>query len=325
MRVLTTDGNIITLSPTQNTELFKHVVGGYGLFGIILDAELEITENTIYESTREIIDYKDFNKYFNEKVEQDKNIGLFYAHLSTSKNSLLKEVIIYSYKTAKESETLTVPPLTEVSSVKLRRWLINNAKKSSFGREFKWFAEKYIEPKIETCSITRNQAMKDGEACLVARNEPMHDSVPYLKNNLKDETDILQEYFIPRENFIPFVDGLRNIVNEQNVSLLNASVRVVHKEDIALNYAPQEAFAIVLYINQKTNVQGSEKMTKTTKDLIDLTQRLGGRFFLPYQLHYTSEQLHQNYPEIDAFFATKKKYDPQQILVNTWYQKYKTQ
>ena len=83
--------------------------------------------------------------------------------------------------------------------------------------------------------MTRNEAMGQGEACLVSRNEPMHDSVPYLRNDLPDETDILHEYFIPRTAFVPFVDGLRAASSrEERANLLNASVRVVHREDVAL-------------------------------------------------------------------------------------------
>ena len=50
--------------------------------------------------------------------------------------------------------------------------------------------------------------MGDGEACLVSRNDPMHDSVAYLRNNLPDETDILHEYFVPRDRIVPFIDAL---------------------------------------------------------------------------------------------------------------------
>jgi len=63
-------------------------------------------------------------------------------------------------------------------------------------------------------------------------------------------------------------------------------------------------------------------MRVITRALIDLTTQLGGRFFLPYQLHYTPEQLQAAYPEIKAFFAAKQRYDPQQLLTNTFYEKY---
>jgi FAD/FMN-containing dehydrogenase len=49
---------------------------------------------------------------------------------------------------------------------------------------------------------------------------------------------------------------------------------------------------------------------------------LGGRFFLPYQLHYTRDQLQQSYPEIGAFFSAKKRYDPDGLFTNTFYRKY---
>jgi hypothetical protein len=43
---------------------------------------------------------------------------------------------------------------------------------------------------------------------------------------------------------------------------------------------------------------------------------------LPYQLYYSQEQLHKAYPEVDDFFAVKKKYDPSEIFMNKWYEKY---
>src|SRR5262249_6057607 len=153
----------------------------------------------------------------------------------------------------------------------------------------KWLAEKYVEPKLDACTVPRTEAMSQGEACLVSRNEPMHDSVRYLKNDLPSETDILQEYFVPRDHLVPFVDGLREIVRRNRTVLLTASVRVVHPEDNVLTYAPTEMFAVVLYINQPTTAQGNESMRTQTRETIDLALDVGGTFFLPYQLYYSPE------------------------------------
>lgn len=162
----------------------------------------------------------------------------------------------------------------------------------------------------------------ESDGCLVSRNHPMHDSVPYLMNRLSGETDILHEYFIPRDRFVEFVDGLRRIITTNRANLLNASVRIVHREDNFLTYAPQDMFAVVLYLNQKTDERGNSRMGQLTRELIDLTADTGGRFFLPYQLHYTHAQLRRVYPEIDAFFRAKDKYDPGHVLSNTFYNKY---
>lgn len=321
MRVMLADGSVQTVSRSENPELFRLVVGGYGLFGIILDAVLEITENVIYAAGRRVVDYREFPALFRDELAANQGLGLMYAHLSTAPQSLLRELILYTYQEQDVPDAI-IPPLGEVSSVKLRRFVLNFSKAGALPMRLKWFAEKNIEPRLESCSVTRNQAMKDGEACLVSRNEPMHDSVPYLRNNLRGETDILHEYFVPRENFIAFVDGVRQLVQAERVNLLNASVRVVHREDIFLNYAPVDVFSLVLYINQITDPAGEEKMRRVTSQLIDLTTQMGGRFFLPYQLHYTAGQLEQSYPEIGAFFAAKRQYDPEHRFTNTFYEKY---
>ena len=322
MRLMLTDGSVKNLSRDENEELFRLVVGGYGLFGVVLDVELEITENVVYETGRRIIDYQDFPDLFANELALDPKLGLMYSHLSTAPQSLLREMILYTYE-EQQVEDPEIPPLAEVSSIKLRRVVLNFSKLGAIPMRVKWFAEKYVEPRLEICTVVaRSQALTDGEACLVSRNEPMHDSVKYLKNNLEAETDILQEYFIPRNQLIAFIDGLRQIVMDYEVNLLNASVRVVHQGDIFLNYAPVDMFSVVLYINQQTNNQGNEKMRNVTSVLIDLTIGLAGRFFLPYQLYYTKEQLERSYPEIGAFFAAKRHYDPDLLLTNTFYEKY---
>lgn len=322
MRVMLASGEIVTASPTENAELFDLVVGGYGLFGVILDVDLEITSNVVYETGRQLIHYQDFPALFENELLPDEKLGLFYGHLSTSPGSLLDEMILYTY-TEVDAPGAEIPPLEEVSATRLRRFVLNFSKLGDIPMSFKWWAEKTIEPRMEACTVlSRNQAMSEGEACMVSRNEPMHDSVKYIRNDFPHETDILHEYFVPRAQFVPFVDGLREIVQDYDVNLLNASVRVIHPERNFLNYAPEEMFSIVLYINQSTSAEGNEKMGEVTRALIDLTIRLGGRFFLPYQLHYTPEQLAQSYPEIADFFAAKTKYDPEGLLTNTFYEKY---
>ena len=321
MRVILHDGTIVRASRTENAELFNLVVGGYGLFGVILDVELEVTENVVYEIDYEYIDYAKFPEKFDNKLMPNPELGLFYGHLSTAKESLLKDMILYIYTKANVPDAV-ISPLKEESNVRPIRFMLNLSKRGDLPMSMKWFVEKHIGPLVQTCTVTRTQAMKDGEVCLVSRNDLTHESGSYLRNNLKNDTDILHEYFIPRAQFIPFADRLRKVVIENDVILLNASVRVVRPGQNFLNYAPTEMYSIVLYINQPTTVKGNEKMGRITRELIDLTISLNGRFYLPYQLHYTPEQLERSYPEISAFFEAKKRYDPDELFTNTFYEKY---
>ncbi|MEZ4660367.1 MAG: FAD-binding oxidoreductase [Caldilineaceae bacterium] len=327
MRIMLADGSVQTVSRAENPELFALVLGGYGLFGIILEAVLEVADNVIYQSGRRILDYAAFPTLFANEAGQQCSAGAHVRPSFDGAQSLLREMFLYTYEEAAAdvvAADAVIPPLGEVSSTKLRRLVLNLSKQR------RWPCGSSGLPK-STLSRAWSRAQSRAtrpcrrEACLVSRNEPMHDSVKYLQNNLKNETDILHEYFIPRDQFVPFIDGLRQIVVEEEVNLLNASVRVVHKEDNFLNYAPVDMFSIVLYINQPTTLAGHTHMRTITGRLIDLAISVNGTFFLPYQLYFTPEQLRTAYPQIDDFFAAKLRYDPQERFTNTFYEKYAKQ
>lgn len=320
LRVMLADGRVVTASPTENDELFRHVVGGYGLFGVILSAELEVVPNDVYRSRRAVIATRDFPALFG-RIEADPTVGLMYAHLSTAPGSLLDEALVYTYHKVPDAG-LERAPLGEVASTRLRRLTVNLAKRGAFFRSAKWWTEKHLEHRFESCTVTRAQAMGDGEACLVSRNDPMHDSVAYLRNALPAETDILHEYFVHRARLMPFVEGMKRLFRAHDANILNVSIRAVDAEDHALSYAPAPAFSVVLYLNQKTDSEGSRRMAALTSDLIDLARAEGGRFFLPYQLHYNSAQLEASYPEIRSFFAAKARFDPEGRFSNLWYERY---
>lgn len=319
LKVMLADGSVTVCSPVENAEVFRHVVGGYGLFGVVLEATLDIVDNAVYRTSREIISSDDFPAYFTEVLEPNRDIGLFYGHLSTAPGNFLQDMIVYRYDRVADFPPADQPPIDEPGVVGLKRLVMNMAKLGGLFQEMKWFMEKTLEPRFEACTVARSAAMGEGEACLVTRNNPMHDSVPYLFNDLPGETDILHEYFVPRPAYSTYISEMREILRAQSLPVLNASVRVVHREEVALNYAPEPAFSLVLYINQPTTDEGNARMRALTRELIDVTLRHGGRFFLPYQLHYTGAQLLASYPELPAFLAMKRKVDPDELFTSTFY------
>ncbi|MEX0404761.1 FAD-binding oxidoreductase [Aquibium sp. LZ166] len=319
MRVMLADGSVVNVSPTENADLFRHLVGGYGLFGVILAATLEIVPNAVYRTSRSIIRSEEFPQVFANEIGAHDGPSLFYGHLSTAPGNFLEDMIVYRYDKTTDAVPADMPPLAEPGAVAVKRLIMNLAKQGGLFQRLKWFAEKNLEPEFESCTVPRTQAMGEGEACLVSRNDPMHDSVPYLFNDLGGETDILHEYFVPRSEYLSFIGAAREILRNQDLPVLNASIRVVDAEDIALPYAVEPAFSLVLYINQGTDEAGNASMRKLTRDLIDLTLLHRGRFFLPYQPHYTAQQLLESYPEVPLFLNTKRQYDPGEFFTSTFY------
>ncbi len=319
LELMLADGSIVACSHDENGELFRHVVGGYGLFGVILSAELEIVDNAIYRTSRAIIAGADFPRYFEEKIAGDAGLGLFYGHLSTAPGSLLDEMVVYRYDRIADAAPAGLPALGAPGMVGLKRLILNLSKYGGWFRDLKWYVEKRLEPEFESCTVPRTAAMAEGEACLVSRNDPMHDSVPYLFNDMAGDTDILHEYFFPRGEYAAFIAGARDILAKHQTRLLNASIRVVDADPVALPYATEPAFSLVLYVNQSTDAAGNAAQRALTRDLIDLTIRHRGRFFLPYQLHFTGAQLLACYPELPAFVAQKRRLDPDGLFTSTFW------
>jgi FAD/FMN-containing dehydrogenase len=317
--IMMADGEIKHASPTENPDLFRHALGGYGLMGVILDVDLDVVDDEMYEWKTKYLDFKDFAEYYRTHVEGNPQIGLAYGRLSMSPSTYLSESALHTYE--RIPENVPVQPLRPPRFVWLDRFVINFSKTGGFGRRLRWVLEKYGEPRLHTC-LKRNEAMSREEGCLVSRNQEMYDSMDYLANRLRD-TDILQEYFIPQARMAEFVEGLHKVVAADGANLINVTIRIVHIDQItAIPYAREDMFAYVLYFNQKFNERESRILQKTTTDLIDLAIGLNGTYYLPYQLFYSPQQLRSAYPGIDDFFAAKRRYDPTEMFTNKFYEKY---
>jgi hypothetical protein len=211
------------------------VIGGYGLFGVVLDVELDLVESEMYQLRSRVIDSGDFPEVFERLVEGDDRVRMSYTHLSTSPKNLLEEAIVYTYERIDAAEP--IPSLESRSSDRFSRLVLNLARTGSLGQRVKWTAQRDLLPHVRDCTRARNEALRESEACLVARNQAMFESLGLLQNRLTQYTDVLQEYFLPRDRLVEFIDDLRVALGRHDAQLLNASIRSVHQEDIALDYA----------------------------------------------------------------------------------------
>src|SRR6266852_880531 len=130
LRVMLSDGSTVQASPTENTELFRHVLGGYGLFGVILDVDLDIVDNEMYEWKTQYMSYNDFAEYYQKQVEGNPKIALTYGRLSMSPSSYLTETALHTY--AKTQFHGVIPPLRPAGHVWLDRLVINLSKTGGF-------------------------------------------------------------------------------------------------------------------------------------------------------------------------------------------------
>src|SRR3989344_128226 len=105
-RLLNADGEILNVSRTENSELFKLVIGGYGLFGVILDVDIALTDNEIYEQNSTVVDYKDFPKYFEKNIKNNPEVEMMLIRPSMATDeTFLRELVVATWsKTDKTQE-----------------------------------------------------------------------------------------------------------------------------------------------------------------------------------------------------------------------------
>lgn len=113
-------------------------------------------------------------------------------------------------------------------------------------------------------------------------------------------------------------------MKNSKIDLLNITIRGVQKDnDSYLNYARENVFGFVILFNQKKTDQQETEMKKLTNELVDVTLKNEGTFYLPYRLHINRDKMRKSYPEADEFFKLKLNYDPTELFNNKFYEHYK--
>lgn len=304
--LLLADGTIKHVSRTENDELFRLVIGGFGLFGVILDVDLKVVDDQLYEAKTTKVHYKQFTEYYKNNVLQQP-VQLAIGRLSIDPHHLLDEMYVTTYQPTTITPDKDVYTLQEEQHVERNKFFISLARDFDWGKSLFWRLQQQYAPKQQ----------------IISRNNAMRPEIKFLDYYSEKNTDILQEYFVPTDQYAAFIDELRKIVRTNEANLINVTVRYIRKnEEAYLSYAKNDGFAIVVLFNQALTTEGKRNMEITTQQIIDASIRHNGTYYLIYQLYPSSKQLQTVYPKVGDFFAKKLHYDPELLFMNMFYKKY---
>jgi hypothetical protein len=278
-RLLNAEGTVVTCSRKENAELFSLVLGGYGLFGIILDVQLRVVNNSMYRLEQYIINSDDYIKKYDELVNQQPNIGMVYGRININPDHFMKEAMLSVFTIDKQAAPA---PLKKAGFAGLRRSVFRGSANSNYGKNLRWKMEKWSAHLISGKSFARNQLVNEG--------------VETFQNTDPGYTDILHEYFIPKDSVERFIKVLATVIPQYKTDLLNITLRNVKEDkDAYLRYAREEVFGFVMLFNQPRTAEGEQEMEKLTRRLINEAVHLRGTYYLPYRLHATKEQMRAAY------------------------------
>jgi decaprenylphospho-beta-D-ribofuranose 2-oxidase len=313
--LLLADGRVLEVSRTENPELFRLVIGGYGMYGVILDVTLRVTRDVLYEQRATTVDYRAFPAYFANTIQADTAIDLMLVRPSIDPNpdSFLKELVVVTWRGAPPGATASFA-LTEEANVARDRFFLGISRKADWAKSLRWTLQKRVELGAGSTRImSRNNAMRPPLAPL-----------ELLTYHSSRDTDIIQEYYVPVRSFVPFMDRFRTILTDGRMNVLSATVRYVKPDStLVLGYAPKEpVFAIIHMSNVGFSPAEQEKAQRVTQQLVDAAIEAGGTYYLTYQNYPTVAQLHRAYPGAAFAFERKRFYDPDGRFSSRFYETY---
>jgi FAD/FMN-containing dehydrogenase len=310
-RIMLADGSVMSVSRNENPELFRNAIGGYGLFGVILDVDLALVDDCVYEQSSTVIPLRELLGHFEKEVRANPAAELFLARPSISPRCFLDHAIVTVWKrTDRVREGMF--RLDHERNVARDRFLFGLSRRYKWGKTLRWEAEKYIAGNgAKRTLVSRNNAMR-----------PPVSAIKMLEHNSKRDTDAIQEFFVPIPRFMAFMEDMRRILQEEETNLLGVTIRYVKaNNETALSYAPKEdAFAVILYYNEICSADGRAKADKLINQLVQLAVNCDGTFYLTYARDLEMDCLRKAYSGIDAFFQMKHTVDPENRFTSRFFE-----
>ena len=310
-RIMLADGSVMSVSRNENPAMFRNAIGGYGLFGIILDVDFALVDDCVYEQCSAVIPLAALVKNFEQEVRANPAVELFLARPSISPHCFLSDTIVTMWRKTDRIHK-GVFQLDHERNVARDRFLFGLSRQYKWGKTLRWHAEKYLSRDSPTKTlVSRNNAMR-----------PPVSAVKMFEHNSEKDTDVIQEFFVPIPRFMTFMEGLRGILQEEETNLLGVTLRYVKaNNETALSYAPKEnAFAVIVYFNEVCSADGRAKANALINRLVRLAVNCGGTFYLTYARELEMDWLRKAYSEIGVFFQRKHAVDPENRFTSRFFE-----
>jgi FAD/FMN-containing dehydrogenase len=306
LRIVLADGSVVEASPSLNSDLFRGAIGGYGGLGVIVEAELQLTDNVRVRREHAVMPTREYARWFRERVRSHDdavfhNADLYPPHYATAR------AVTWRRTTEAPTRPERLQPIRR--HYPIERYFYWAFTETPGG---KWRRQHLLDRLLYLSSPVHWRNYEAGYD--VAELEPA---------SRRRTTYVLQEYFVPVARFDDFVARMAEILGRHRVNAVNVSVRHAHADPGSLlAWAREEVFAFVLYHKQRTRDNARARVAVWTRELVEAAIACGGCHYLPYQPHATREQFHRAYPRAREFFALKRRLDPDYRWRNTLWDTY---
>lgn len=307
-------GTTRTCSRTENSELFRLVHGGYGLFGIVASVRLRLVPRTKVERVVEIRSVDGLMAAFEKRIADGFHYGDFQFSIEPSSDDFLRQGVFSCYRPV-PFETPVPSGQNQLTDENWRQllYLAHTDKHQAFDR----YASYYLS--------TSGQVYWSDLHQLSIYPENYHREIDARLHAPYPATEMITEIDVPRPALPDFLAEAREDFRKNNTELIYGTVRLIERDDESfLAWARQPYACTVFNLHVVHSLEGIQRSQDAFRRLIDMAAHRGGTYYLTYHRYATRRQVEACYPQFAEFLRLKKKYDPEELFQSDWYRHYRS-
>jgi len=307
------DGATRRCSRTQNSDLFRAVIGGYGLFGVVTSVRLRLTRRHKVQRIVEVIDVATLPAMFERRIAEGFLYGDF-QFATDLESDALQRGVFSCYRPVPDA----TPMPTNRAALSPANWaqLLYLAHVDR-ARAFQEYAGYYLK--------TSGQYYWSDEHQMSTYVPDYHQVQAARLGEYAHGTEMITEIYVPRNALVRFLADVRDDLRTHRADLIYGTIRLIERDtETMLAWVKQPYACIIFNLHVGPGAGGVEKAKQDFLRLIDRGLSYGGSYFLTYHRWARREQVLTAYPELVDFLRFKRRIDPRERFQSDWYRHYRT-
>ena len=218
------DGEMRTCSRTENVELFRGAIGGYGLLGVIAAVTLRLQRRYQIIRRVEIRDTHGLIDAFNRRIAEDCTFGDFQFATDATHDSFLRTGVFSCYQRVDAlDDAVRVLASTNQRALSPEDWrrlaYLAHVDKS---RAFEMYARHYLSTEGQVYWSDTHQ---------LAFYEPDYHAHLDTQPGVAPGTEMITEIYVPRAALEAYLEDARRLLRERHADLIYGTIRLIERDD----------------------------------------------------------------------------------------------
>lgn len=305
--------NLLHCSRSENAELFRLAIGGYGLFGVITEVTLRLAPRVKLERKVEVIGLDDLHRLVDQRITEGYVYGDYQFKTHEQADDFMEVGVFSCYRPV----PLDTPMRPAERSLTEQQWIeLYKLAHLDKAEAFRLYADYYLS--------TDGQIYWSDTLQLTYYVQGYDEFVDRARGVRAPGSLMIGELYVPRPRLAEFLREAGRTIRREEADLVYGTVRYIERDDETFLAWARDSFACTVFnLRVLHDEPGIASATRQFQALIDVALSKGGSYFLTYHRWARRDQVLKAYPQFPEFLALKKRYDPEERFQSEWYRHYR--